>query len=145
LYQDLMAAHEDLSRKHVARGPSNRSFGFVFSAFFLLVSVAPLRKHHPARLWALVIAVVFLAVAILVPAALAPLNRLWMQLGRLLGRVTTPIVTGLLFFLVFTPAGLLARLLGKDPLRLRFDATASSYWQDRRPPGPPPQDMANQF
>lgn len=140
-----MAAHEDLSRQHVARGPSNRSFGFVFSAFFLLLGLSPLRKHQPARLWALAIAVGFLAVGILAPAVLAPLNRLWMQLGRLLGRVTTPIVTGLLFYLVFTPAGFVARLLGKDPLRLRLDPNASSYWQERRPPGPPPEDMANQF
>jgi hypothetical protein len=140
-----MAAHEDLSRKHAVRGSSNRSFGFVFSAFFLLVGLAPLRRHQPLRLWAFALAVVFLVVGILVPGVLAPLNRLWMQLGHLLGRVTTPIVTGLLFYLVFTPAGFLARLLGKDPLRLRFDPKASSYWQERRPPGPPPGDMANQF
>jgi hypothetical protein len=68
-----------------------------------------------------------------------------MQLGRLLGRITTPIVTGLLFYLIFTPAGLIARSLGKDPLRLRFDPRMKSYWQERRPPGPPPEDMANQF
>jgi len=140
-----MAAHEDLSRKHVAHGPSNRSFGFVFSAFFLLVALSPLRKHQPVRLWALALAVGFLGVGILLPALLTPLNRLWMQLGHLLGRVTTPIVTGLLFYVVFTPAGFVARLLGKDPLRLRFDPTASTYWQERRPPGPPPEDMANQF
>jgi hypothetical protein len=140
-----MAAHEDLSRKHVARGPSDRSFGFVFSAFFVLVSLAPLRKHQPMRLWALGIAVAFLVVGLLSPGVLKPLNSLWMQLGRLLGRVTTPIVTGLLFYLVFTPAGFLTRLLGKDPLRLNFDAQEPSYWQERRPPGPPPEDMANQF
>jgi hypothetical protein len=140
-----MAAHEDLSRKHVARGPSNRSFGFVFSAFFLLVCLAPLRKHQPVRFWALGVAVVFLGGATLAPALLQPLNRLWMQLGHLLGRITTPIVTGLLFYLVFTPAALVARLFGKDPLRLRFDPQAQTYWQERRPPGPPPEDMVNQF
>lgn len=140
-----MAAHEDLSRKHVARGPSNRNFGFVFSAFFLLVTLAPLRRHQPVRFWALGVAVAFLAVTILVPAVLAPLNRLWMKLGHLLGRITTPIVTGALFYLVFTPAAYLARMLGKDPLRLKFDSQANSYWQERRPPGPPPANMANQF
>jgi cell division protein FtsW (lipid II flippase) len=140
-----MAAHEDLSRKHAARGPSDRSFGFVFSAFFFLVAIAPLRKHHPVRWWALGIAVAFLAVSVLVPGLLKHLNRQWMRLGHLLGRITTPVVTGLLFYLVFTPAAYLTRWLGKDPLRLRFDAQADSYWQERRPPGPPPQDMANQF
>jgi hypothetical protein len=140
-----MATHEDLSRKHEARGPSDRSFGFVFSVFFLLVCLAPLRRHQPIRWWALGIAVAFLFVSLASPGVLKPLNRVWMQLGRLLGRVTTPIVTGLLFYLVFTPAGYLTRLLGKDPLRLKFDAQAPSYWQERTPPGPPPEDMANQF
>jgi hypothetical protein len=140
-----MAAHEDLSRQHVAQGPSNRSFGFVFSVFFILVAIAPLRRHQPVRLWALAIGVAFLLISILAPALLTQLNRIWMQLGRLLGRITTPIVTGLLFYLIFTPVGLIARLLGKDPLRLRFDPQMKSYWQERRPPGPPPEDMANQF
>lgn len=140
-----MAAHEDLSRKHVAKGPSNRSFGFVFSAFFLLVGIAPLRRHHPIRIWALVVGVIFLAVSLLAPDILKPLNRAWMQLGRLLARVTTPIVTGLLFYLVFTPAGILARMMGRNPLRLGYDRNAKSYWQQRNPPGPQPQDMANQF
>lgn len=140
-----MAAHEDLSRKHVAKGPSNRSFGFVFSAFFLLVGIAPLRRHHPIRIWALVLGVIFLAITLLAPDTLKPLNRAWMQLGRLLARVTTPIVTGLLFYLVFTPAGILARMLGRNPLRLGYDRNAQTYWQHRDPPGPQPQDMANQF
>jgi hypothetical protein len=97
------------------------------------------------RLWALGIAAAFFVVSLASPGVLKPLNRLWMQLGRLLGRITTPIVTGLLFYLVFTPVGYLTRLLGKDPLRLKFDAQAPSYWQERLPPGPPPEDMANQF
>jgi hypothetical protein len=56
-----------------------------------------------------------------------------------------PVVTGLLFFLVVTPTGFLFRLLGKDPLRLAFDAETRSYWIERRPPGPAPETMRNQF
>jgi ABC-type uncharacterized transport system permease subunit len=55
-----------------------------------------------------------------------------------------PVVMAALFFLVFTPMGLLLRLLGKDPLRLRRSADAT-YWIERKPPGPPPETMANQF
>lgn len=140
-----LSTHEDLSRKHSVRGPSDRNFGVVFTIFFLLVGIAPLRKHHPVRLWALVLAAVFLAVVALSPALLRPLNKAWMQLGHLLGKVMTPIVTGLLFFLIFAPAGFLMRRLGKDPLRLSFDKGAKSYWIERLPPGPPPEEMANQF
>jgi hypothetical protein len=117
----------------------------VFAAFFLLVALAPLRRHHPVRWWALAISFVFLAVAVLKPILLRHLNKAWMQLGHLMGRVMTPIVTGLLFFLVFSPAGFLARLLGRDSLRLSFDRKADSYWVERNPPGPLPEEMSNQF
>lgn len=141
----VISTHEDLSRKHTARGPSDRNFGMVFAVFFLLVGVAPLRRHLPVRWWALAVSLVSLIVAIAKPAVLRQLNKAWMQLGHLLGKVMTPVVTGLLFFLVFSPAGFLTRLLGRDSLRLSFDKKAVSYWIERNPPGPPPEEMSNQF
>ena len=140
-----MNTHEQLTRKHAVRGSSDRSFGLVFSAFFVLIGVSPLWKHHPVRPWALVLAGLFLFVAILRPAWLHPLNRAWINLGLLLGRVVNPVVMGLLFFVVVAPTALVFRLLGKDPLRLARDAHARSYWIDRHPPGPSPQTMSNQF
>ena len=62
-----------------------------------------------------------------------------------MGRLTTPLITGLLFFLGVTPLAWLYRLLGKDPLARRFDRAAPSYWIERRPPGPPPESMQRQF
>lgn len=140
-----LSTHEDLSRQHTVRGPSDRNFGLVFTAFFVLVCLAPLRRHQPVRVWALVPALAFLLVTAVRPGLLRPLNKAWMQLGHLLGKVMTPIVTGLLFFLVFTPAAIVMRLSGKDPLQLSFDKKKNSYWIERRPPGPAPEEMANQF
>jgi len=77
-------------------------------------------------------------------AALAPLNKWWTKLGLLLYRVVSPIVLGLLFYVTLTPIALVMRLLGKDPLRLRRDPDAASYWIDRSPP-PAPESMKNQF
>jgi hypothetical protein len=88
---------------------------------------------------------VFLILALTCAAVLAPLNRLWFRVGLLLNRIINPLVMGLLFFACVVPIGLLLRLLGKDPLRLRFDPAAPSYWIVRTPPGPPPQNMKNQF
>jgi hypothetical protein len=67
------------------------------------------------------------------------------MLGVVLGRIVNPIVTAILFFLVFTPAGLMARLLGKDPLRLKPAREADTYWISRHPPGPEPATMSKQF
>jgi hypothetical protein len=66
-------------------------------------------------------------------------------LGLLMAKVVSPIALGILFYLVFMPVGLVMRLSGKDPLRLKFDPAAKSYWIDREPPGPPPNSMTNQF
>ena len=140
-----MNTHEELTRKHAVRGSSDRSFGIVFSAFFAFVGVSALWKHRPVWPWALALAGVFLTVALLGHGWLHPLNRMWINLGLLLGRVVNPVVMGVLFFLVVVPTALIFRLMGKDPLRLARAANASSYWIDRLPPGPSRETMTNQF
>jgi hypothetical protein len=138
-------AHEDLSRDLDVEGSSDRAFGFVFAGVFLLIAGWPLFHAQAPRWWALGVAVGFMLVALLRPALLAGLNRQWMKLGILLGKVVSPIALGILFYGVITPLGTLLRLAGKDPLRLKHDASAESYWIRRKPPGPPPDSMTNQF
>ena len=137
--------HEDFDRKQEGHGSSDRGFGIVISIFFALVGLLPLRANHPVRWWALAFGGLFLVVALLQPVFLRPLNRIWTKLGLLMGRVVSPVITALLFYLVVTPTGFLFRLLGKDPLRLAFDAGVPSYWIERRPPGPSSETMSNQF
>jgi hypothetical protein len=137
--------HEDFSRRQKLQTSTDRSFGFVFTAFFLLLGTWPLRKGGPVRWWALALGLVLAAIVLVRPVVLHPLNLAWAQVALLLSRVVNPVVMGLLFFVAVTPIALVLRLLGKDPLRLRFDPAASSYWLPRRPPGPPPETMSNQF
>lgn len=137
--------HEDLRRKQEGQGGSDRGFGIVFAIVFALIGLQPLRKHLPVRWWALALAGLFLAVGLLRPIWLHPLNRLWTKLGLLLGRVVSPVVTGIVFFLVVTPIGLIYRLLKKDPLSLASKPESSTYWIARQPPGPQPETMRNQF
>jgi len=138
-------AHEDLSRDQVVEGSSDRSFGLVFAAVFLVIAGWPLFYGEAPRWWSLGIAGGFAAIAIWKPAILGRLNRLWMRLGLLLGKVVSPIALGILFYCVVAPIGLIVRLAGKDPLRLKLDSGATSYWIPRKPPGPPPDSMTNQF
>ena len=79
------------------------------------------------------------------PRALAPANRAWHRLGLLLHRVMTPVVMSVIFFATVTPMAVFMRLFGKDPLRLKREPEASSYWIPREPPGPEPDSMKNQF
>ena len=137
--------HEDFNRHLETRGSSDRTFGFVIGIFLTLFALAPLRAHHGIRSWLLAPAILVMGIAVFRPQWLRLFNRLWTRLGLLLGRVVTPIVTGLLFFVVVTPIAFLLRRFGKDPLRLAPDRQAASYWIKRDPPGLPPETMVNQF
>jgi hypothetical protein len=139
--------HEDFTREGDVHGSSDRAFGLVMAVFFAIVAIIPLlhQSHTSVRWWALGVVAVFLALALLWPAALRPLNRLWLRLGLLISRIVSPIVLAMLFYATVTPVGLLMRAVGKDPLRLRRNAAVASYWIPREPPGPAPDSMKNQF
>jgi|SRR5437016_6282485 len=138
-------AHESFERDDNTAGSSNRSFGLVFTAVFGIIGLIPLFSRGSPRLWALAIAGVLLLATLALPAALAPLNRLWTKLGLLLHKIVSPIVLGFLFFVVITPMGIAMRIAGKDPLRLRPNPASKTHWIERTPPGPAPQSFTDQF
>jgi saxitoxin biosynthesis operon SxtJ-like protein len=138
-------AHEDLAREQDVEGSSDRAFGVVFAAVFSVIAAWPLFSGAALRWWAAGVAVAFAVIALTKPALLGGLNRQWMKLGILLGKVVGPVALGILFYFVFTPLGAILRLSGKDLLRLKRDNGSDSYWIPRRPPGPPPDSMTNQF
>lgn len=135
------------TQKHVmqTKGSSDRSFGLVFSAVFSAIAFYPLLEGGTLRLWSLVVAVIFLVFAFTLPWVLAPANRLWMKFGELLHRIVSPVALGIVFYVAVLPTGLILRLRGKDPLRLRKDPAAASYWIKREPPGPAAESLNNQF
>src|SRR3989304_4242440 len=136
---------DELRRDAAPAGGSNRSLGLVLAAFFAIMGLLPLLFGDALRLWALAVGAVFLLAALAFPAVLAPLNRVWTKFGLLLHKVVSPIVLGIMFYLVVTPTGLLMRLFGKDSLRLKLDRQLGSYWIERTPPGPAPESLKDQF
>jgi len=106
-----------------------RKFGLIFAGMFILffALLLPWIWDKPSPLWAWIVAAVFAAAGLLVPMALAPVYRLWMKIGHVLGWINTRIILGLVFFLIFAPVALLFKVLGKDTLKQRLDASASSY------------------
>ena len=113
---------------------SDRNFGFVFTVFFLVVGLWPLMDGSAVRTWSLIAAILFLTLALVAPKILCPLNKGWCHLGVFMGRITSPIVIFVLFFLVVTPTGLLMRAFGKDLLRQKPMPDADSYWLAREEP-----------
>ena len=120
---------------------SNRSFGIVFFIVFLLIGTYPLLNNDHVRIWSLIISIVFLILGLLNSKILLPLNKIWFKFGILLGKIISPLIMGLIFFVVVTPIGLLMRLFNKDLLNLKFNKS-KSYWIEK---SDPKSKMKNQF
>ena len=133
--------------KHIAqiRGASNRAFGLLFCAVSCAIAFHPLMTGGAVRQWALLVGLALLLLALVSPQVLAPANRLWMKIGEYLHAVVSPVALGIVFYFAVLPTGIILRLLGKDPLRLRMDSQVESYWIKREPPGPDSDSLNNQF
>ena len=109
---------------------SNKSFGIIFFIVFFLIGIYPLVNNDGLRIWSLVISLVFLILGLRNSRALTPFNILWFKFGLLLGKIVSPLIMGLVFFLVVTPTGIIMRLLGKDLLNLKKN-NSKTYWINR--------------
>ena len=110
---------------------SNRSFGFLFFVVFFVISLWPLKSQGDLRLWAFILSLVFLVLGVLNSKLLNPLNKLWFRFGIILGTFMSPIIMGLIFFIVVTPTGILMRIFGRDLLKLKKHKNMNSYWINR--------------
>ena len=138
-------SHEFQGREEELKTSSDRGFGLVLAGFCAIVAASSLYTGHHRWPWWLAAAAIFALLAYLRPGVLAPLNRLWTKLGLLLFTVISPIVLGIVFYVCIAPIGWIMRLMGKDPLRLRFEPDAETYWIARQPLGPRPETLKNQF
>ena len=120
---------------------TNRSFGIIFFIVFFLVGFYPLLNSGEPRLWSLAISLIFLILGLLNSKILDPLNKLWFKFGIFLGKIISPFVMGIIFFLVVTPIGFLMRILRKDLLNLKYN-NKRSYWIEKTGPK---SKMKNQF
>ncbi len=110
---------------------TNRNFGIVFFIFFLIISLFPLLKNGEIRIWSLIISIIFLILGLMNSSILSPLNKAWSRFGIFLGNFVSPIVMGVIFFLVVTPIGLIMKVLGKDILNLK-KSDIKSYWLEKK-------------
>ena len=135
-----------MSQIHPQQLPSERRFGLLFTAVFAVAGVyAYLKGWGQTSIMSLAgLAGLIALITLIVPKVLAPFNRLWFELGQLMGRIVSPIVLGAIFFLILTPVSLFTRLFGRDELRLKRKAV-TSYWIDRTNENSPVETFKNQF
>jgi len=104
-----------------------RNFGLVFAGFFSLLAFWPLWPlHSPSIVW-LIAAGLSLVLALFMPRLLAPLYRVWMRVGHVLGWVNSRLILGFLFFVIITPTALIMKVMGRDLLNCRIQ-DKNSYW-----------------
>jgi hypothetical protein len=123
---------------------SSRSFGYLIAFVLALVGGLHYWAQGAGHIGWLVVAAVFLAIAIVMPRLLLPLKRLWLKLGHVLHVVVSPIFIGVLYVSSIVSVGLLMKLFGKDGLSLKRSSAASSYWV-KRDGGPSRESLRNQF
>ena len=110
---------------------SNRSFGIVFFIVFILIGFYPLIDNGELRLWSLIISIIFLVLGLINSKLLNPLNILWFKFGLFLGKIISPVILGVIFFIVVTPTGILMRFFKKDLLNIKFNSN-KSYWIEKK-------------
>ena len=109
---------------------SNRSFGIVFFLVFLIISLYPLVNNENLRVWSLILSLIFLVLGLINSKILTPLNKIWFKFGIFLGNIISPLIMGIIFFLIVTPTALILRIFKKDILNLKKNKSIS-YWIKR--------------
>ena len=92
-----------------------------------------------------IISTLFLFLGLVLPVLLKPIQKIWMVLALIMGWFMTRIILIILFYLIVTPIGLLARLFGKDFLNTKFNKNADSYWIPKKEAPFDKKNYENQF
>ncbi len=126
--------------------PTNKKFGLLFAAIFLALALYANFKYEATLIIGLLLLLsgFFLISSFFYSSLLSPLNKAWFMLGLTLGKVVSPIVLGIIFFGLITPIALMARLLGRDELKLKRPKT-NSYWAEPIGANSDADSFKNQF
>tara|TARA_Y100000389_G_scaffold57970_1_gene53971 strand:- start:1317 stop:1703 length:387 start_codon:yes stop_codon:yes gene_type:complete len=106
---------------------SNRSFGIVFFLVFLVIGVFPIKSGGSINYLLVCISIIFLFLGIVNSKILTPLNKIWFKFGIILGHILSPVIMGLIFFMVVTPTAFVLKVFRKDVLNLKNN-NKKTYW-----------------
>ncbi|CAB4675995.1 unannotated protein [freshwater metagenome] len=125
---------------------SDRSFGVMFGCIFIIIAVL-LRirdKRETLQLCLLLMSCLTFLVSFARPRLLSTPNKLWMKFSLLLARFVSPIILGVLFFVLISPLALALRMFGRDELRLKTKNVVTN-WQSRKICGYSLDSFKNQY
>lgn len=107
---------------------TDRAFGLTFATVFTVIFGVVWLIFDARIYWLAMIAGGFLAVALIVPRILLPLNRLWAAFAARLSVVSNHLILGVFFLVFLVPMNLIMRLIGRDPMHRSMKSSKESYW-----------------
>ena len=112
-----------------------REFGFILAGGLSLIFgvIGPWLRNHPAPIWLWIVNSILVAFALLAPKTLAPIEKLWLRLGNVLGAINSRIILTIVFYGLFTPMGIAMRIKGHDPLGRKMNSSLKSYRATTKP------------
>lgn len=122
-----------------------RKFGLTVGTAFLILTALLYWKDRTAWPYCGAAGILLAGSGALLPTLLRPIEKVWMRAAGWMGWFMTRVILGLVFLIIFTPAGLIIRLLRRDPMNLRLRKGAASYWHPRSPEDSPPEQMERMF
>jgi len=108
-----------------------KKFGITIGMVFLLITIFVSIRHQHSILTTSIISIIFFILTSVSPVLLKPLYILWMRLAYLLTWINTRLILCIIFYLVFTPIGLVMRLFGVDLLDRKIYPNKESYWKKK--------------
>ena len=108
-----------------------RKFGLTVGSVLAAIAILLLYFEKPSAIYFAVIGGLLILFGALFPQLLKPLNRIWMGLAIILGFIMSRVILTVLFYLVLTPIAILAKIVGKKFMALKYDKSAETYWEKR--------------
>jgi Saxitoxin biosynthesis operon protein SxtJ len=135
-----------LEKSSKTSSATDRSFGIMFGCIFVIIAVLLRLRDEPPKVQFLLLALSFLTflISFTRPRLLSTPNTLWMKFSLLLARFVSPIILGVLFYVLISPLALALRLFGRDELRLKTKNLATN-WQSRKIDGYSLDSFKNQY
>jgi len=122
-----------------------RKFGLTVGLALLAIGIVLFTLEKPAAFYFGGTGSALILLGLIYPNILKPLNKVWMTIALVLGWFMSRVILIILFYLVLTPLGLIAKLFGKDFLDLKIEKNSSSYWIKREKTKVDPADLERQF
>lgn len=107
-----------------------KNFGVTFTFVFFILGMFPVIYGNMPNLYLIFISIFFLTFTIFFPAKLFIVSKIWLNFGKRLSYLTSPIIMILTYCISVASIGLVMRMLRVDLLDLRFDHNKKSYWKN---------------